>query len=65
MGFEELGYGEFPDIKAMANALSNMIETVASLEMKVHELQSQVDGYKIQSMTQTGGFLPRNRRNND
>jgi hypothetical protein len=61
MGFEELGYGEFPDIKAMALALSQALDTVAELARKVHELETKIDSMKIQSVVGTGGFIPRNR----
>lgn len=61
MGFEELGYGEFPDIKAMALALSQSLDTIADLVVKVHDLESKIENFQIQRMTQTGGFLPKNR----
>jgi hypothetical protein len=58
----ELGYGDFPDIKSMAVALSAALEMLGEQTLKIHELEAKVDQMKISSMTQTGGFMPRNRR---
>jgi hypothetical protein len=60
--YEPLGYGDFPDIQAIAKALSLALDQVAELTIKVHELSAQIDGMTLQAPQQTGGYLPRNWR---
>jgi hypothetical protein len=62
---EELGYGDFPDIMAMAKCLSEVLDMVTEQAIRITELEGQLDGMRISAMTQTGGFMPRNRRNNE
>jgi hypothetical protein len=59
---DELGYGDFPDIKAMALALSQCLDLCAENSAKIMQLETKIDGMTVSAMTQTGGFLPRNRR---
>lgn len=60
--YEPLGYGEFPDVAAIARALTATQDMVTELAVKVAELSAQIDGMMLEKPLQTGGFLPRNRR---
>ena len=58
----ELGYGDFPDLKAMALALSQCLDLAAENSTRIMELETKIDNMTVSAMTRTGGFLPRNRR---